>query len=257
MSIPYLSSSLLSQIPHVQHGFFTRAGGVSLDAFASLNGSPFQGDDPAHVAENRRRMAQTLGIQDAQHLLTLEQVHGTIVHVAHGPEKTIRQGDGWITQQRGLAIGILTADCVPVLLADQQIPVVGAVHAGWRSAFGNIVGEAVRAMEAAGAQRDQLVAALGPCIHQASYEVDMVFYERFCQQDPTHARWFKPTPHPDHWNFDLPRYVQDSLHRAGVQQVEILPYDTYTQSEMFFSHRFLTQQGHTQGGRQVSCISIL
>ncbi|MBV9549628.1 MAG: laccase domain-containing protein, partial [Alphaproteobacteria bacterium] len=206
-----LEAAILAELPEIAHGFFGRAGGVSAGLYASLNCGPGSGDNKAAVAENRARVAATLG---ATRLTSLAQIHSPIVHVA-GPDWDASrhpEGDGLVTAVPGLALGILTADCAPVLLADAQAGVIGAAHAGWKGALGlkegGVLEATIAAMESLGAHRAHISAAIGPCISQQNYEVTFDFRDRFLEQGGLRMRtFFVPSGKEGHYRFDLEGYV--------------------------------------------------
>lgn len=245
--------------PAIVGGFFGRPGGVSQGPFASLNGSYRTPDSPDHVRENRGRMASHLTGQAETPLYTANQVHGTrvlTVTASSDIQKTwAAEADALVTSTPGLLVGVSTADCVPVLVADPVAGVVAAVHCGWRSAFGQIAGEVAAAMEALGAQKSRIQAALGPSIQQASYEVDQAFYAAFQAQgeDP---RFFLPG-RPGHFLFDLPAYVIHTFQRAGIQNVQASGENTFTQPERFFSHRWAQANAGGLRGCQLSVIGVM
>jgi len=242
--------------PHIAHGFFGRRGGVSQAIFASLNCGPGSGDVRSDVIENRRRVAGALSLQSD--LLTLYQIHsGEAVTVTapwnlgEGP-----QADAMVTNVPNLALGILTADCTPVLFADTQAHVIGAAHAGWKGAILGVTDSAIAAMEQLGAKRERIVAAVGPCISQTNYEVGAEFRDRFLENDPALGRFFIPSDKPGHFRFDLEDYVAARLARAGIAQVERVSYCTYAHEDDFFSYRRATHRGEKDYGRQVSAIVL-
>ncbi len=235
----------------VAHGFFTRRGGVSDGLYASLNCGPGSGDKPAHVAENRARAAAALGLED---LHTCYQVHGTRVVTVDGETtETGREADALVTRARGIALGVLTADCAPVLLHDPANGVIGAAHAGWRGALSGVVEETVAAMETLGAARATTAAAVGPCIAQASYEVGPDFPDAFRDGD----RFFVPAPRAGHWQFDLPGYVMARLARLGIGEAVASGHDTYDEEEDFFSYRRSCHRGEKDYGRCLSAIALV
>ena len=207
MTAPFATSEALAEVDGIRHGFFGRVGGVSDGDYASLNCGPGSADDPGAVAENRARAMAALGLP-ADALYTARQVHGTdaIVLCARGTPR--RQGAALVTSTPGVALGILTADCAPVLFADPEARIVGAAHAGWRGALDGVLAAAVHAMEALGARRESIVAAVGPCIGQTSYEVGPEFRDRFEAADEGNSRWFtRPRP-GERPRFDLEGYVR-------------------------------------------------
>jgi purine-nucleoside/S-methyl-5'-thioadenosine phosphorylase / adenosine deaminase len=254
--LPVLTSPLLAALPGVRHGFFTRQGGVSEGIYASLNAGPGSGDEPAHVAENRRRAAAGLGLPP-EALVTGYQVHSAKVAVVRGAwEGAPPRVDGIATGVGGLVCGALAADCAPVLIADPQARLVAAVHAGWRGALAGVVQSGVRAMVAQGADPARMFAAVGPCIGPKSYEVGLEFLDAFVADDPDHAQFFTPGARPDKRLFDLPAFVLAQLAEAGVQQAEWIGRDTYAEAELFFSNRRAVHRGETDYGRLLSAIAL-
>ncbi len=239
----------------VAHGFLGRRGGVSTGAVAGLNVGTGTADDPDHVAENRRRAREA--VRSGARLVTLYQVHSADAVAVVAPfEEALRpRADALVTDRPGLALGILTADCAPVLLADREAGVVGAAHAGWKGAIGGVTDSAIVAMEALGAQRERIAAAVGPCIARASYEVDSEFFRRFCIADPENERFFTEG-RPEHFQFDLEAYVAHRLAAAGLRTIEMLGQDTYSQPDHFFSFRRATHRGEADYGRQISIIAL-
>jgi hypothetical protein len=243
--------------PGVAHGFFTREGGVSEGIYASLNCGLGSGDDPDAVAENRARAATSLGVaRDA--LATNYQVHGvTVVAVERVlPREERPRADAMVTKQRGVALGILTADCVPVLFADPEAGVVGAAHAGWRGAVGGVLDATVAAMVALGAEPPRIRAGFGPAIAQASYEVGPEFPVPFLAQDPAHARFFALAANGK-FHFDLPGYVGARLENLGLSAVATTGGDTCADAERFFSYRRTCLGGGRDYGRLLSAIALL
>jgi polyphenol oxidase len=243
--------------PGIAHGFFTREGGVSGGIYASLNCGSGSGDDPAAVAENRARAASMLGVaRDA--LATNHQVHGCdIVTVTGDLRRHPRaRADGLVTTERGIALGILTADCVPVLFADTEAGVVGAAHAGWRGAVSGVLEATVRAMTVLGAERARIRAGFGPAIAQASYEVGPEFPAPFLAQDPGNERFFVASANAK-YHFDLPAYVRTRLERLGLAAVATTGGDTAAEPERFFSYRRSRLAGEPDYGRLLSAIALL
>src|ERR1700732_803785 len=231
-----LGSPLLSAIPGLRHAFFTREGGVSGGLYESLNGGIGSSDDPANVAENRRRMAQAMGATP-EHFLSLFQTHSADAVVASGPwENAIRpRADAIVTRTEGLAIGVTAADCGPILFVDPHARVIGAAHAGWKGALTGVVESTVMAMEKLGAERSGIVAAIGPLIRQHSYEVGREFVERFVEADAENGLFFMPAAREGHGMFDLAGFIRMRLENAGVLMVDDLGVDTYA-DERFFSY---------------------
>jgi len=252
----FVTAETLAGLPGLAHGFFTRRGGVSAGPFAALNCSLSGKDDAESVRENRRRAAGALGLPGTA-LAGLTQVHGIDVAVLDTPwpETDRPHADALVTRRPGLALGVVTADCAPVLLADTAAGVVGAAHAGWKGAVGGVTDSTIAAMEALGAQRRRIVAAIGPCIALASYEVDAAFLVPFLTQDAAHARFFQPG-RPGHHQFDLEGYVAARLEAAEIGAVERLGLDTYPTADRFFSFRRATHRAEPAYGRQISLIGL-
>lgn len=252
----FLTLQTLGSREGIAHGFFTRAGGVSEGLYASLNCGPGSNDDPAAVEENRRRAMAALSLP-AEALATLHQYHSAEAVAVEAPWGAERpKADAMVTGRPGIALGILTADCVPVLLADAQARVIGAAHAGWKGAFSGVVEAALEGMVRLGASRASITAGVGPAIEQRSYEVGPEFPERFIGQDPGNERFFMDSPREGHFLFDLKGYVAQRLAAAGVTQVEISPADTRGEPERFFSYRRATLAGEPDYGRGLSVITL-
>ncbi len=251
-AITPVTAAGLSSLPH---GFFTRRGGVSTGLYASLNCGPGSSDDAAAVQENRRRVAASLKAPDG--LVSLYQVHGReVVTVGDDYDTTQRpKADGLVTRRRGIALGVLSADCAPVLFADAEAAVIGACHAGWRGALAGISDATVDAMIALGAKRERIQAAIGPCIGQASYEVSAPFRDEFLGADVANTVFFATGKREGHWQFDLPAYLMQRLRQAGVM-AENLGLDTCSDADRFFSYRRMTLLKEADYGRQVSAIAM-
>ena len=242
----------------MRHGFFTRQGGVSSGPYSSLNCGASTKDRPESVRENRARVADQLGVA-SDHLVTAKQVHGTSVGIvtAPWPDAQRPEHDALVTTVPGIALGVLTADCAPVLIADLAAGVIGVVHAGWRGALAGVVEQTVAEMERQRARPDRSVAVVGPTIAQASYEVSDEFHETFVTDDPASASFFTVgAKDPAKFQFDLPEYVGARLIRAGLRRVEVLELDTLADATRFFSHRRTTLAGETECGRQISAIVL-
>ena len=237
------------------HGFLGRTGGVSTGASASLNVGLGSGDDEAAIAENRRRAAQA--IAPDTRLVGLYQIHSArCVTVTEPWDDADRpHADALVTDRPGLLLGVLTADCAPVLFADRAGGIIGAAHAGWKGALGGVTDATVEAMVALGAQPDRIAAAIGPCIAQPSYEVDAAFRDRFLADDPVNSVHFG-SGRPGHWQFDLPGYLARRMFHAGIGTVEQLGLDTYSQEGRYFSFRRATHRQEASYGRQISAISL-
>jgi YfiH family protein len=237
------------------HGFLGRRGGVSRGQLAGLNVGYGSSDEPTAIDENRRRAVAAI-LRGAE-LATVHQVHSAQVIQAERPwpQGQRPRADAMVADRPGLLLGILTADCAPVLFADAAAGVVGAAHAGWRGAIAGVTDSTVEAMERLGARRENIHAAVGPCIGQRSYEVDEEFRSRFVAHDAANSRFFaqesgaKP-------RFDLEAYVVHRLIAAGVGEVEALNLDTYADAERFYSYRRATHAGEPDYGRQLSAIGI-
>ncbi|TGX52671.1 peptidoglycan editing factor PgeF [Sphingomonas gei] len=240
---------------HVAHGFLGRRGGVSTGMLAGLNVGSGSADDPALIAENRRRAREA--VLPGARLVTLFQIHSAdAVAVIEPFEERLRpRADALATDRPGLALGILTADCAPVLLADAEAGVVGAAHAGWKGALGGVTDSTIALMETLGAKRERIAAAIGPCIARASYEVDDAFFRRFAEVDPANERFFADGK-TDHYQFDLEAYVAHRLAAAGIRTVETLGLDTYSDESRFYSFRRATHRGEPDYGRQIAIIGI-
>ncbi|MGE4351617.1 MAG: peptidoglycan editing factor PgeF [Bdellovibrionales bacterium] len=253
MSLPFLQSEVLSANERIRHGFFTRQGGVSLAPFDALNGAEKVGDDPAAVAENRRRIIAALG---AERLALCRQVHSDrVVQVDaawdfdHPPE-----ADAMVTKLPGVALGILTADCGCVLLADPVTGVIAASHAGWRGALGGVLDRTLELMESCGVRRSDVVAAVGPCIWQESYEVEAAFLAAFEKENAANLSFFKQGARPGHFLFDLPGYIDAKVTRLGVRTFSPSPADTCADQGRFFSYRRGCLLGAPEKGRMISAI---
>ncbi len=239
----------------VPHGFLGRTGGASSGLYGDLNVGIGSRDDPLAVSENRRLAAQAV-IADAP-LQTVYQVHGSDVATLAGPLSAGErpQADAMVTAVPGLLLGILTADCAPVLLADERAGVIGAAHAGWKGALAGVTDTTIAAMEALGADRARISAAVGPCIAQASYEVDAAFHARFVEADGANDVFFAGG-RDDRHQFDLEGYVAARLAAAGVTRVACLGRDTYRLEARYFSYRRAAHRGEPDYGRQMSLIGL-
>lgn len=252
-----LQAPSLARFDRIRHGFFTRAGGVSRGVYATLNGGTGSDDAPEKVAENRARMAQALGVAPGR-LLTPYQIHSPDVVVVEKPwtQSERPRADAVVTRTPKLAVGVSTADCGPLLLADVEAGVVAAAHAGWRGAFAGVVEATVAAMEELGAQHARIVAALGPTIRQPNYEVGPEFVERFFATDPADARFFTPSAREGHAMFDLTGYIAERARRAGIDSFEDLGLCTYADAERFYSYRRMTLLGEADYGRHINAIAL-
>lgn len=252
-----LTSASLAALPGVRHGFFTREGGVSAGPYASLNCGLGSGDDLDRVAENRTRALARLGLP-GDRLATAYQVHSNRAALAEAPWPVSKRPrvDALVTRTAGLALGVLTADCAPVLLADREAGVVAATHAGWRGALDGVLEATLAAMQRLGARAAATLAAVGPAIEQQSYEVGPEFPAAFLDQDPANDDFFEAAPRAGHFLFDLKGYVVRRLVRAGVGQVDSLAADTCADDARFFSYRRACLNGEPAYGRLLSAISL-
>jgi hypothetical protein len=252
-----IQAQSLSPLAGIRHGFFTRAGGVSQGIYASLNGGIGSRDDPAKVAENRARMAAALGVRP-EHLLTAYQTHSADVVTVEAPwsRDTRPRADAIVTRRHGIAIGVTTADCGPVLFADAQAGVVGAAHAGWRGALHGVLEATIKAMEQLGALRTRITVALGPMIRQPNYEVGPEFVAQFEAADRANRGFFVPSGRPGHERFDLAGYIAARLRRNGIDRIEDVSSCTYGSPAEFFSYRGSTHRGEPDYGRHVNAIVL-
>ncbi len=240
----------------IPHGFFTRHGGVSTGLYQSLNCGPGSDDKKEAVVENRRRAPRHLAGAEAP-LATLYQIHSGKVVVADQPFPldNLPKADALVSNTKGLVIGVLTADCAPVLFADTRAGVIGAAHAGWRGVLAGILENTIGAMESLSADRKNILAAIGPCIAKASYEVGQDFYHPFISADPCYGDFFSPGQKDKHF-FDLEGFVKMRLHAAGLDEVSALSLDTYREEQEFFSYRRTCHKKEADYGRQLSAICL-
>jgi YfiH family protein len=252
VSVEAIRAAALAGMPH---GFLGRRGGVSTGLCEGLNVGFGADDDREAVRENRFRALAA--VAPGRALVTVHQVHSAdvVTATASWPDEARPHADALVTDRPGLALGIVTADCAPVLLADTEAGVIAAAHAGWKGAFAGIVGNTVAAMEKLGADRGRIAAAIGPCIARKSYEVDAAFMRRFAEADPPNERFFTPG-REGHHQFDLEAYVLSRLAEAGVTRAEAPGLDTYADPARFFSFRRATHQGEPTYGRQLSLIAL-
>ena len=248
-----IRSTTLEGVPH---GFLGREGGVSTGMLSGLNVGLGSGDDRAAIAENRRRAVDA--VLPGAALVTLHQVHSAeaIAVTTPFPDDARPHADALVTDRPGLLLGILTADCAPILFADREAGVIGAAHAGWKGAIGGVTDATIAAMERLGADRRRIAAAIGPCIARASYEVDDGFFRRFAEQDPENERFFSAGARADRHQFDLEAYVAARLAVAGIGRIELLGRDTYADARRFYSFRRATHRGEPDYGRQISLIGL-
>jgi YfiH family protein len=246
------------ELDGVTHGFFTREGGHSTGLFSSLNCGLGSGDDRDAVMKNRALVAERLGVEP-QSLLSAYQVHSAEAAVVAGPwpeEGERPKVDALVTRTPGVALGVLTADCGPVLFADRQARVIGAAHAGWKGALTGVTARTLALMEEQGADRRRITAVIGPMISQAAYEVGPEFPARFTEADPANARYFIASSRPGHAMFDLPRYLEDRLRAEGAGSVVNLSLCTFSDERRFFSYRRATHRREQDYGRLISAIAL-
>lgn len=252
-----LRSSLLGspERDRINHGFFTRKGGVSEGIYRGLNVGSGSNDNQDHVKENRRRVAESLGAPVSQ-LVTVHQVHSPDVVKVTAPFSGTRPtADALVTATPGIVIGSLSADCGPILFADSEARVVGSAHAGWRGAIGGVLENTIDAMVALGAKRDRIHAVLGPTIGPENYEVGSEFYEQFIGTNPSYGKFFRSSVNNGHKMFDLWAFITERLERAGVN-ASALERCTYADEDRFFSYRRTTHRNEPDYGRQISAITI-
>lgn len=251
-----LASPLLSAVPGLRHAFFTREGGISSGIYESLNGGLGSNDDPAIVAENRRRMAEQMGVA-ADRLINAHQVHSPDAVVATGPWQGAARpkADAVVTTTPDLAIGISTADCGPILFVDPHARVIGAAHAGWKGALTGVLESTIAAMEKLGGERGRIIAAIGPLIRQQSYEVGGEFVTRFLDTDANNAMFFIPSQREGHAMFDLAGFIRLRLEQAGILMIDDLGIDTYS-DERCFSYRRSVHRKEPDYGRHIHAIAL-
>ena len=252
MTVEVVRSEVLQRVPH---GFLGRRGGVSQGEMSGLNVGYGSGDDPELIAENRRRAIEA--VLPGASLATVHQVHSpTVVYVERPWEQDLRpHADAMVTDRPGVLLGVLTADCSPVLFVDEEAGVAAAAHSGWRGAIGGVNEATIEAMEQLGARRERIAAAIGPSVEQKSYEIDEAFRERFIEQDQSNGRFFiaGPAGKP---HFDLTGYILQRLNDAGIAKAEALRLDTYSDPDRFYSYRRSTHRNEPSYGRQISMIGL-
>lgn len=251
MTLEILTSDLLAP---VRHGFFTRKGGASSGIFEGLNCGQGSSDQAEIVEINRSRVADAMEVA-LQGLVTVHQVHSAEVAVVDAPLTDRPKADAIVTKTPGLALGILTADCQPVLFADHAAGVIGAAHAGWRGAVAGVLDNTIAAMEELGAKRDRIHAVIGPCISQRAYEVGPELLDDFMAEDASNGRFFAQGA-GDRYQFDLPAFGLHKLRTAGIAQAEWSRHCTYSDPDRFYSYRLSTHQGQADYGRLISCIRL-
>lgn len=239
----------------IAHGFLGRKGGLSTGRYAGLNVGLGSDDDPQTIHKNRMMAAHAV-LPDAP-LHSVHQIHSNIAVIAD--EKTISdsrpQADALVTDKPNIALGILTADCVPILLADYRAGVIGAAHAGWKGAITGVTDSVIDLMENLGASRENIACGIGPCIAQKSYEVDSGFYQNFMDDDPMNEHFFK-SGKAGHYQFDIEAYAASRLARVGIKNITCLGQDTYSQEDEFYSYRRSCHRNEGGYGRQISIIAM-
>lgn len=254
---PMLTLDCMTGLSGVHHAFFTRNGGVSPGIYGTMNCGPGSKDALENVLENRRRALAALEIPNTE-LVTLHQIHSAIAVPVTTPWP-IRQGphaDAAATREPGVVLGILTADCAPVLFADADAGVIGAAHAGWRGALGGVLGACIDAMEDLGADRESIAAGIGPCIGADSYEVGPDFPAPFLEQAADNGDFFTPARRTGHYLFNLEGFVARRLARLRVGRINVLSADTFGEPDRFFSYRRSRRNGESDYGRLLSAIAL-
>lgn len=252
---PAVSAPSLAHMSGIRHGFFGSQGGVSTGLYSSLNAGAGSADAPEAVAENRARIASAIGAPNPAHLISCHQYHSADALLVKAPFTDRPKGDAMVTRTPGLALAILTADCVPILFADEDAGIIGAAHSGWKGALGGINEATLEAMESLGADTGRITAAIGPCIGQASYEVGPEFRDTFLQAAPYSERFFISGVE-DRLKFDLQGFVNARLVRAGVKRVDIVAHDTCALKGRYFSNRRRNHEGLPDYGRNASVIML-
>lgn len=253
MVVKFITSDNLGSVNGVRHGFFTKNGGISSGIYDSLNCGPGSNDNPENVHENRARAMQALG---SEGLYSLFQIHSDkVLHLTSIPQERL-QADGMVTNTPGIALGILTADCTPILFADSANGVIGACHAGWKGAIGGVIENTILEMEKIGATRKNIVAAIGPTISQDSYEVGGEFYDRFIEENKSYADFFCPSKKQGHFMFNLPAFSSHRLEKAGITSLADVDLDTCADRDNFFSYRRSCLENLSDYGRNLSVIVL-
>ncbi|CAK0766007.1 polyphenol oxidase [Azospirillaceae bacterium] len=256
-SLSMIASDVFQSYSFLRHGFFTRQGGVSEGLHASLNVGYGSQDKPEHVTINRARAMAQLGLS-ADRLTTVYQIHSATPVTVERPWtwSEAPKADALVTATPGIALGILTADCAPVLLADPEARVIGAAHAGWRGAQSGVISATIQAMVCLGARVERMAAAIGPCIGQSSYEVGPEFPAPFLAETPENQLFFTPAGRAGHFLFDLGGYVARKLQESGIVTVQRCPFDTAVEETLFFSYRRSTLRKEPDYGRMLSSIAL-
>lgn len=256
MTAKFITCKNFSKHTGIKHGFFTKNGGCSEGVYASLNCGPGSDDSADNVRKNRDIAMQALGFKDSNNLYSLSQIHSNrVVTLTAMPQEKF-EADSMVTATKNISLGILTADCTPVLFADATSGVIGAAHAGWKGAKNNVLENTILAMENLGATRSNIIAAIGPTIAQDSYEIGPEFYETFLTDNPANSRFFTGSEKPGHFMFNLPLYVASKLESAGITSIEDTCMDTCADKENFFSYRRNCLAGIKGYGRNLSVIAM-
>jgi YfiH family protein len=252
-----ITLGVLNDQPELRHAFFTRQGGVSGGIYASLNCGFGSRDEPGNVSENRAIAAAQLGVP-AERMVSCHQVHSTTIINVERPwrREDNPRADGMVTTAPGIALGVLAADCAPILFADPAARVIGAAHSGWRGALAGVAEATVAAMTGLGARCDRIRAAIGPCIAQPSYEVGPEFAANFAAADAASGVFFRAAERPEHFLFDLPGYIAHRLARLGLAEVACAPHDTAAEETLFFSYRRACRRGEHDYGRGLAAIAL-
>jgi len=252
-----ITSSLIDN-KTAKHAFFTRKNGVSEGIYRGLNCGAGSNDHSQSVVENKRRAMAAFDLS-SDRLITVHQVHSAdVVTIDELSDLSARpKADAMVSTHSGIALGILTADCVPILFADTTNKVIGAAHSGWKGSVSNIGAKVIEAMVALGAERHQIVAAIGPAIQKKSYEVGPEFPDPFLKLTPNHKRFFAPSERPNHFMFDLTGFVKEQLENENISAVDLIDNDTCSEEELFFSYRRMYHRNEADYGRQLSAISLL
>ena len=254
--LPVIRSETLTMFTGIEHGFFTRKGGVSTGIYTSLNCGYGSDDKIENIKENRRRVCKSMKV-DMTNLVSVDQVHGNNVVLVNKPwEKSLNpKADGMVSNKKGIALSILTADCAPVLFGDAKSGVIGACHAGWRGALGGIIESTILRMERLGSQRSDIIAAIGPCIGQRSYQVGKDLKDKFLNEDPNYSVFFIKDDEK-HFLFSLSDFIKSMTERSEIADCKVIHRDSYEETETFFSYRKSKIKNNDDYGRCISAIAL-
>ncbi len=253
----YVTSKLLEN-DDINHGFFTRNAGVSTGLYNSLNIAYSSSDNPDNILENRKIIAKDMGI-NVDNLVILQQIHSNIVHVIDEPfnsREEVAKGDALVTNKTGIAIAVMTADCVPVIFADDKNKIVGVAHAGWGGAISGVLENTIKSMQELGADINNIKAAIGPCIGRDSYEVGLEFYQRFINESNFNSNFFIKSSKTDKYYFDISAFVAYKLSNSGIKNIDMLDIDTLKNEDKFFSYRRSCIRKEEDYGRQLSVVVV-